>query len=81
MSEGWICPRCGRALAPWMPECPCYQTKTVTASNFTLNWGNTEAGRCEKVCDNKTDMGYCRTTVCINPRYGGDQDYGIGRFA
>ena len=21
---GWVCPKCGRVLAPWMSECPCY---------------------------------------------------------
>ena len=24
---------------------------------------------CQYVCDNKTEYGYCRTTVCINPKY------------
>lgn len=34
MKEGWVCPKCGRALSPWTLECPCYiepignQTKT-----------------------------------------------------
>jgi len=22
--KGWICPKCGRGLAPWASECPCY---------------------------------------------------------
>lgn len=35
MSEGWICPKCGRALAPWMSECPCYYT--VTTNNVEDN--------------------------------------------
>jgi len=21
---GWQCPRCGKGLAPWMPECNCH---------------------------------------------------------
>lgn len=24
---------------------------------------------CRRVCDNKTDLGYCRTTVCIYPEH------------
>lgn len=29
--EGWICPKCGKALAPWVRECDCPPlTKTVT---------------------------------------------------
>lgn len=22
-NEGWICPRCGQVMAPWMPYCNC----------------------------------------------------------
>lgn len=36
MSMGWICPKCGRALAPWMSECPCNNVKTIT-TNFHTN--------------------------------------------
>lgn len=25
MKEGWICPKCGKVLAPWIPECDCYK--------------------------------------------------------
>ena len=81
MSNGWICPKCGRALAPWVSECPRYLDKAVITTNSTAAWGNMKAGRCDKVCDNKTDMGYCRTTACIKPEYGGDEDYGRGTFA
>jgi hypothetical protein len=42
--KGWICPVCGRGLAPWMDCCPCkgsemkitYGTSTVT-DNEELN--------------------------------------------
>lgn len=25
--KGWECPRCGRILAPWMPNCSCEKNK------------------------------------------------------
>jgi len=81
MSEGWICPKCGRALAPWMPECPCNNVKTVTSTNATISFGNVRGGRCPYVCDFKTDLGYCKFTACVNPAHGGDPNYGIGNGA
>lgn len=26
--KGWECPRCGRILAPWMPNCTCERQST-----------------------------------------------------
>ena len=28
-------------------------------------------GPCKYNCDNKTDLGYCKTTACINPKHNG----------
>jgi hypothetical protein len=28
---GWICPRCGRGVAPWYPSCPCESEKAAQA--------------------------------------------------
>lgn len=84
MNKGWICPICGRGLAPWVSECPCYMNRPITSNkaiistNHVQSWGNLKGGRCDKVCDNKTDLGYCRTTACIKSEYGGDPNYGIG---
>lgn len=75
MNTGWICPKCGRSLSPWVSECPCYWDRTVI-TNSTVAWGNTKAGRCDKVCGNKTEFGYCRTTVCIKPEYRIYEDCG-----
>ena len=44
MAEGWICPKCGRALAPWMSECPCNYTKIEITSNFTATTKETGPG-------------------------------------
>lgn len=27
MAYGWVCPKCGKVLAPWMSECLCYENK------------------------------------------------------
>lgn len=34
---GWICPKCGKVLAPWRAECDCHKRNTVTTdkSNIT----------------------------------------------
>lgn len=37
MREGWICPKCGKALAPWMSECPCNYISLEVTSNYTIN--------------------------------------------
>lgn len=33
LKEGWICPRCGRVLAPWKSECRCYYESLKIKSN------------------------------------------------
>ena len=30
-----------------------------------------DCGRCDKICSNKTEFGYCKTTACTNPEYSG----------
>ena len=42
MKEGWICPKCGRVLAPWVPECPCHKEMAQTSNTFKLNLGTEE---------------------------------------
>jgi len=32
---GWICPKCHRALAPWVQQCPCnFNTVTTSPTGF-----------------------------------------------
>ena len=32
MQYGWVCPKCGKVLAPWMGECNCYRQSSVTTT-------------------------------------------------
>ena len=55
MEYGWVCPKCGKALAPWKSECDCYRrisstittTETqslpseyTTSTNLNSDWNN-----------------------------------------
>lgn len=33
--EGWICPVCGRGVAPWVDFCPCTNTGKITYGTST----------------------------------------------
>jgi hypothetical protein len=35
--KGWICPVCGRGLAPWVDYCPCQ-------SDFKITYGTSTGG-------------------------------------
>lgn len=63
---GWICPKCGKVHAPWVSECNCNGTTTVTSNSCPHSWqsiGQSTAGsiyRCE-LC------GMVKTEPFINP--------------
>lgn len=33
--EGWICPVCGRGVAPWVDYCPCQINRNITLATGT----------------------------------------------
>lgn len=37
--EGWICPRCGKALAPWVLECDCILRTVIQYDDRTTLTG------------------------------------------
>ena len=65
--EGWICPKCGRGLAPWVSECPCYLTQTQDQSTYTFNPSDTYywCSAKSKGCENANNYGQCSLTACM----------------
>lgn len=43
--EGWICPVCGRGVAPWVDVCPCQSDWKITYGTATSinNDGNSQS--------------------------------------
>ena len=35
IQEGWVCPRCGRVNAPWLPNCSCNPVSTTATTTTT----------------------------------------------
>ena len=35
MQYGWVCPKCGKVLAPWVCECDCQKDDSVTNMTTT----------------------------------------------
>lgn len=33
---GWICPKCGKVLAPWRSECDCHKKTTITTDKSNI---------------------------------------------
>ena len=46
--KGWICPVCGRGLAPWVDYCPCQINRNITYINGTGTYTNLDAKEFEK---------------------------------
>lgn len=74
VQQGWQCPKCHRIYSPSTPMCfYCYQEEPTNSYSIetttTKNPLGSPVGPCDRVCDNKTSLGYCKTTVCTNPEY------------
>ena len=54
MNYGWICPVCGKGLAPWLSICPCQtlEVKTETTFQFDDTWISCpNCNQCHKLGD------------------------------
>ena len=51
---GWICPVCGRGLAPWINQCPCFRNTAVL--NVILPEDVVDLNDFYKLCDTKLEV-------------------------
>lgn len=55
--EGWICPKCGKVHAPWVPSCECSnKNETLTLSTTGTNVNITEAPKFDEASTSSTQM-------------------------
>lgn len=52
--KGWICPVCGRGLAPWMSSCPCNSDAEITYGTSTTTC-NDELNKLFELNDKRID--------------------------
>lgn len=46
--EGWVCPVCGRGVAPWVDYCPCQIDRNITWATGTGTYTNLDIKEFEK---------------------------------
>lgn len=70
--QGWVCPKCGRVNAPWMPTCGCVSSQTsgtsylVKTSSISRDSHEIAKDEPQTDCDHKciqTEIG-CEKTDC-----------------
>lgn len=55
--EGWICPKCGKVHAPWVPSCECLgKTKTLTINPNGTGVDMTEVPKFDEANTTTTQM-------------------------
>lgn len=72
--QGWECPRCGRINAPWVRQCDCKRSWSITWNDTT---GDDEWWRQYVTCDSDTFKIHPETTIYttnVNQVVGGS-DY------
>lgn len=48
-NQAWICPRCNRANAGWLPFCNCHMTQSTKVQSIkTQTTGLTQCDKCEQ---------------------------------
>ena len=55
--KGWICPKCGKVHAPWVPSCECSnKNETLTLSTTGTNVNITKEPKFDEASTSSTQM-------------------------
>jgi predicted amidophosphoribosyltransferase len=64
--EGWICPVCGRGVAPWVDMCPCQGSEMQIAYGTSTTTDNDELHRLFELNDKRVEE-----MISFQEKYGG----------
>ena len=79
--QGWICPKCGRVNAPWMPTCGCVSSQTSgTGAPYLVKTSSISRDSHEKADTPQTEMDKCYKCKWWNYSYGCSNKKGICDF-
>lgn len=70
--QGWICPKCGRVNAPWMPTCDCVSRYLVKTSS-TSRGSHEVADTPQTDIHGLTDCDFCKEKNCEDCEGGKDE--------
>lgn len=64
--EGWICPVCGRGVAPWVNYCPCQGSEMKITYGTSTATDNEELNRLFELNNKRVDE-----MISFQEKYGG----------
>ena len=62
--QGWICPKCGRVNAPWLPTCGCVSSQT-SGSPYLVETSSMSRDSHEIV----NDESQTKCSICYHDKY------------
>ena len=82
--QGWICPKCGRVNAPWMPTCGCVSSQTSGSGApyipYLVKTSSISRDSHEQADTPQTEMDKCYKCKWWNYSYGCSNKKGICDF-
>ena len=76
--RGWICPKCGKVLAPWRAECDCHEKMTTTTDKSNITDKSKEPFITGTSSNNRQTPDVKYTCITATNAANGDHTYTVG---